>query len=82
MTLIANSLYKLLVMQIRKFQKAKPKTIFRAFVESRAEINIDKDFIVVKFDKKSFNPLIMDWVKERQNLRVAWMGNRRLQFKF
>lgn len=82
MTLIANSLYKLLVMQIRKFQKARPKTIFRAFVESRAEINIDKDVIVVKFDKKSFNPLIMDWVKERQNLRVAWMGNRRLQFKF
>ncbi len=82
MTLIANTLYKLLVKHIRKFQKAKPKTIFRNFVESRAAINIDKDLVTVKFEKQSFNPLIMDWVKERQNLLVPWMGNRRLQFKF
>jgi hypothetical protein len=43
MTLIANTLYKLLVRQIRKFQRAKPKTIFRSFIESRAKIDIDKD---------------------------------------
>jgi len=82
MTLIANTLYKLLVREIRKFQKSKPKTIFRSFIESHAEIDIEKDIVTVKFEKRSFNPLIMDWVRERQNLLVPWMGNRRLQFKF
>ena len=82
MTLIANTLYKLLVREIRKFQKSRPKTIFRSFIESRAKIDIEKDLITVKFEKRSFNPLIMDWVRKRQNILVPWMGNRRLRFKF
>ena len=82
MTLIANTLYKLLVREIRKFHKSRPKTIFRSFIESRAKIDIEKDLITVKFEKRSFNPLIMDWVRKRQNILVPWMGNRRLRFKF
>ena len=81
-TLIANTLYKFLAREIRRFEKAKPRNIFRNFVECRAGIHIDEIYVTVKFEKKSYNPLIMEWVKNRQNMLVPWMGNRKLRFKF
>jgi len=38
MTLIDNTLYKMLSSQIRLFEKAKAKTLFRSFVEGEAQI--------------------------------------------
>ncbi len=81
-TLIANTIYKLLVKEIKRFKKAKPKRIFRSFVECPANIEINDYSIEVKFARKSYNPLLMDWVESRQDLLIPWMGNRKLRFKF
>jgi len=82
MTLIANTLYKTFSSQIRLFEKAKAKTLFRNFVEGEAKITLTPKVVQVRFEKKSHNPLIMDWVKTLRPMPIPWMGNRTMEFSF
>jgi transposase len=81
-TLIANTLYKILASKFKLFDKAKPKTIYRNIVEGAAKIYIGSDTIKVVFGKKAFNPLIMDWISSLPELKVPWMDNKFLQYDF
>lgn len=82
MTLIANTLYKALSNKFKLFDKSKPKTTYRNLVEGEATIAITSNRIKVKFGKKSFNPMIMDWVGSLRTTKVPWMNNRILEFSF
>jgi len=82
MTLIANTLYKMLSSQIRLFEKAKAKTLFRSFVEGEAQIRLTPDTVQIRYGKKAHNPLIMDWVRSLPPTPISWMGNRILEFSF
>jgi transposase len=82
MTLIANTLYKMLSSQIRYFEKSKPKTLFRNFIEGEAQIRLTPQVVQVRFGKKAHNPLIMDWVRTLPPTVISWMGNRTLEFSF
>jgi len=81
-TLIANTLYKILASKFKLFDKAKPKTIYRNIVEGAAKIYIGSDTIKVIFGKKAFNPLIMDWISSLPELKIPWMDNKLLQYDF
>jgi hypothetical protein len=63
MTLIANTLYKTLRSQIRLFEKAKAKTLFRNFVEGEAKITLTPNTVKVHFEK---NPIILS----------SWTGSK------
>lgn len=82
MTLIANTLYKALSSKFKLFEKSKPKTTYRNLVEGEAKIAITPEKIEVRFGKKSFNPMIMDWVDSLPALRVPWMNNRIITYSF
>lgn len=82
MTIIGNSMYKILAKNIRFFEKAKPNKLFRNFVEANANIEIINNSINIYFNKKSFNPLIMEFVNKNQNIRVSWMKNYSVNFYF
>jgi len=81
-TLIANTLYKILAGKFKLFDKANPKTIYRNIVEGAAKIYFSSDTIKVVFGKKAFNPLIMDWISSLPELKVPWMDNKSLQYDF
>ena len=82
MTLIANSLYKILARKLRWFEEAAPKTISRKFVNIDSNINItDKEFIV-QYKKHTYNPMIKDWVNKLDEVKIPWIGNRKLVFEF
>jgi len=82
MTLIANTLYKALSGKFKLFERAKPKTTYRSFIEGDAKITITPDAVQVKFGKKSFNPMIMDFVNSLPKIKVPWMNNRTLVYSF
>jgi len=81
-TLIANTLYKILAGKFKLFDKAKPKTIYRNIVEGSAKIYIGSNTVNVIFGKKAFNPLIMDWISSLPELKVPWIDNKLLQYDF
>ena len=82
MTLIANTLYKALSGKFKLFDRAKPKTTYRSFIEGDARITLTPDTVHVKFGKKSFNPMIMDLVSALPKIKVPWMNNKTLEYSF
>ena len=82
LTLIANMLYKALASKFKLFEKAKPKTTYRNLVENEARIAITPDKVKVRFGKKAFNPMIMDWVHSLPEVKVPWMNDRNIEYSF
>jgi len=82
MTLIANTLYKTLAHKFKLFDNAKPKTVYRNIIEGKAKISITSDTVNVKFGKKAFNPMIMDWVSSLPKIKVPWMNNKFIEYSF
>jgi hypothetical protein len=82
MTLIANTLYKILAIQSKWFEKAKPKMILRNFIDMNANIKIEADFVEVKFAKKAYNPVLMDWINSLPEIYIPWWDNRKLIYQF
>ena len=82
MTLIANTLYKTLSKKFKLFHNSKPKTIYRNIVKGDAKISLNDDRVEVVFGKRSFNPLIMDWINSFPKIQVPWMDNKSIQYSF
>jgi len=81
-TLIANTLYKILGEKTKWFDRAKPKSISRNFIDIKAGIEIEKSKIKVKLSEKNYNPVLMDWLNSLNEIKVPWWGNRLLEFVF
>lgn len=82
MTLFANALYKLLASKLRYYEHSRAKTLFRNFVEGRAEISIDSDTVLLRMERRGRNPLLMDLASSYPDILVPWWGGRRLVFEF
>ena len=60
LTLMARSLYRLLAMRIGNgYESAKSRHLFRDFVDASAGVTIGEGEVVVKFQKRAHNPLLV-----------------------
>ena len=83
LTLMANSLYKLLATKIGNgYGTAKSRHIFRDFIEASATITWTADSIRVGFQKRAHNPLLLAAGFGEADIVVPWLGGKRLQFSF
>jgi hypothetical protein len=56
--------------------------VFDHFVDATATINISEREIVVRFQKRAHNPLLLAAGFEKTEVQVPWLGRRRLRFVF
>ena len=82
MTMIAHSLYHFMSEKLRGFEDCRAATIFRQFINMKADIEIRGEVISVKFPRRSHNPIIKAAQLDNNATRISWLGNRRLQFEF
>lgn len=82
MTLIANTLYKILAGKTKWFKKATPKTLSRNFIDNKTNIEIKENSVKIKFSKKNYNPVIMDWINSLDEIKIPWWENKTLIFEF
>ena len=83
LTLMASSLYRVLGARIgRGYQAAKAQHIFRDFIDATASVHITEDEILVRFQKRAHNPLLIAAGFPKTDIRVPWLGGRRLQLIF
>lgn len=83
MTVIANGCYRWLACQLKGFDKAKPKQLYRKFVETSGMIEIQKgQQIVVYFDRRSHNPILREAQLDKNNPPIPWLDNYRLKFVY
>jgi hypothetical protein len=83
LTLMASSLYRMLGVRIgRGYQRAKSQHIFRDFIDTTASVHISEDEIIVRFHKRAHNPLLIAAGFHKTDIRVPWLGGKRLQLVF
>ena len=82
MTVLANGCYRWLGKQLRGYEKAAPKQLYRCFVETGGVVKATEDKIIVHFDKRSHNPILREAALDREPVPIPWLGNRRLKFTF
>jgi hypothetical protein len=82
LTVIANGCYRWLALQLRGFEKAAPKQLYRRFVETGGTIRIQEDGITVTLERRSHNPILREALLDREPTPIPWLGNRNLRFAF
>jgi len=83
LTLMASSLYRHLGQRIGNgYEIAKSRHLFNDFIDATGTILIDKQSIVVQFQKRAHNPLLVAAGFDRIDVRIPWLGNRHLRFQF
>jgi hypothetical protein len=80
---MASSLYRLLATEIGQgYQTAISRHLFRDFVEATAQVQIFEKDIVVQFQKRAHNPLLLAVGFDKKNVPIPWLGGKRLQLLF
>jgi hypothetical protein len=83
LTLMASSLYRLLGTEIGQgYQTATSRHLFRDFVEATAQVHILETEVVVQFQKRAHNPLLLAVGFDKKSLPIPWLGRKRLRFLF
>jgi transposase len=83
LTLMASSLYRHLGQRIgHGYEMAKSRQLFLDFIDATAMVGLDERTLVVSFQKRAHNPLLVAAGFGKTDLRIPWLGNRRLQFQF
>ena len=83
LTLMASSLYRLLGSRLGNgYETAKSSHIFRDFIEASATIQIEPGQIVVRFQKRAHNPLLIASGFADINIPIPWIGRKKLRFLF
>jgi transposase len=83
LTLMASSLYRLLGLKIGNgYQRAKSRQIFRDFIDSTATIEITEKELMVRFQKRAHNPLLIAAHFDKADNQLPWLGGKKIQFIF
>jgi len=83
LTLMASSLYRLLGSKIGNgYEKAKSRHIFRDFIDATATLIIGEKDISIHFQKRAHNPLLIAADFDKIDIRVPWLGRKKIQFVF
>jgi hypothetical protein len=83
LTLMASSLYRLLGRRIgHGYENAKSRHLFRDFIDATASVMITEGEVLIYFQKRAHNPLLVAGGFQETDLRVPWLGGKRLQFVF
>jgi hypothetical protein len=82
LTVIANGCYRWLAQRLRGFDKAKPKQLYRRFVETGGVVEICADRLVVHFDKRCHNPILREAGLDRDCPPVPWVRQFPVAFQY
>jgi hypothetical protein len=82
LTVIAHGCYRWLASRLRGFDKAKPKQLYRRFVETGGVVEVQPERLVVHFDKRSHNPLLREAALDRDSPAVPWLRNLPISFTY
>jgi len=82
LTVLAHGCYRWLASRLRGFDKAKPKQLYRRFVETGGVVEVEEGHLVVHFDKRSHNPLLREAALDQDCPAVPWLRNLTIRFTY
>ena len=83
LTLMASCLYRLLACRIGNgYESAKSRHLFRDFIDATAAVTIAAKDITVRFQKRAHNPLLLAAGFDKTDIKIPWLGGKRLRLVF
>jgi hypothetical protein len=82
MTVLANGGYRWLAKQLRGFDTAAPKQLYRTFVETAGVVEIQAERLVVHFDKRCHNPILREAALDQPSQVMPWLRNLPVVFQY
>lgn len=81
-TVLANGCYRWLGRQLKGYEKAQPKQLYRRFVETAGLVEVREDRVVVTLDRRSHNPILREAAVDRGVPPIPWLAGRRVDFVY
>jgi len=82
LTVLANGCYRWLATQLHGFDKAKPKQLYRKFVETGGLLAVHAARLVVRFDKRAHNPILREAALDKACPPIPWLHNLPVAFQY
>jgi hypothetical protein len=82
LTVIANGCYRWLATKLKGFEQSKPKDLYRKFVETPGVVELTRDRVVVRFDRRAHNPILREAALDQDCPPIPWLAGRRLAFTY
>ena len=75
LTLMASSLYRLLAVRVANgYETVKSRHLFQDLIDATADITMNEGQIVVKFQKRACNPLLIAARFDQTDVVIPWLG--------
>ena len=81
MSILAHNLYRLLAMELERFENFSVQRLYEKFVFNGADIKIEKQVIRVLLKKKRTLPLILETMQYFSKQKYDWLANKKLIFE-
>jgi hypothetical protein len=82
MTMIADTLYRMLSKKVRGFEECDAPKIYRDFVRGKGRIPIDGQNIIVAYPKRAYNPILRSVPWHRMPRSLRWLDGAELELEF
>jgi len=82
LTVVAALLYQRLANRLKGFTNSTPLTLFRRFVATQGQIEIQGREIILSFEKRTHNPILKEAGFEQSTGRIPWLGGRSVRMIF
>lgn len=83
LTMMASALYRLLARKVGQgYERAKSRHLFRDFVDATALVTLSANEIVVQYQKRAHNPLLLAAKFHEKTTKIPWLGNKPLRLVF
>jgi hypothetical protein len=76
LSVAADLLYRELARRLKGFEQASPQKLFRKFVDTMGQVEIEEDKVKVLLDKRAHNPLLKEAGLLGLTAPVPWLANR------
>src|SRR5512143_116115 len=80
LTVLAHGCYRWLARGLKGLDRCAPKSVFRKFVETAGVVAIHERQIVVRFDRRSHNPILREAALDHQCPPVPWLNTLPVTF--
>jgi hypothetical protein len=83
LTVIAHGCYRWLATRLHGFDKAKPKQLYRKFVETSGAVEVaSAGRLIVYFDRRAHNPILREAALDTDCPPIPWLPHHRVEFAF
>jgi transposase len=82
LTVVAGNLYRLLALQLPRYEHATPETLWRDFLDATGTLHIDQASVTCALNLRSHHPALIDAGFADLQTPIPWWDGRTLRFRF